>query len=60
MLKLCPIFSLPLYFVTTGLRTIQFLFDLKNGYQDLKSQIAIQLESMSQIWLGTKMRAVYN
>jgi hypothetical protein len=26
MFKLCPFFSLPLYLVATGLRTIQFLF----------------------------------
>jgi hypothetical protein len=28
------------------------LFDLKNGYQDLKSEIAIQLKSKSRTRLG--------
>jgi hypothetical protein len=34
------------------------LFDLKNGYQDLKSLIAIQLESKSWTRLGNTIRAI--
>jgi hypothetical protein len=36
MFKLCPIFPLPLYLVATGLRTIQFLFSVKNHFKKEK------------------------